>query len=222
MAQINLLQTQGAGKKKKILADGAKPGSQAKSQPFKFDFNIKSLSKWFYQVSAGVIIFMVLTGASLFYFSFRAGKELNAAKNKELIFSGSPKELKELQDKKKNLEDALVILKGILENKTYLAPIMNALSNDVPDGIWFNQVVFQQQSSAKDKDAAKVFILKINGFIYSRVAGSEIDILEQFTRLLKDDNLLKDSIDNVKIGTVSKSAIVKQDITNFDMEILFK
>jgi len=120
------------------------------------------------------------------------------------------------------LEDALVILKGILENKTYLAPIMNALSNDVPDGIWFNQVVFQQQSSAKDKDAAKVFILKINGFIYSRVAGSEIDILEQFTRLLKDDNLLKDSIDNVKIGTVSKSAIVKQDITNFDMEILFK
>jgi hypothetical protein len=97
---------------------------------------------------------------------------------------------------------------------------MNALSNNIPDGIWFNEVIFVQKAFAKD--TAKVFSLGINGSIYGKIAGSEIDMLEQFTRMLKEDNLLKDSITSVKIGTVSKSSIAKQEITNFDMEILFK
>jgi len=222
MAQINLLQGQ-SKKKKTIVPEGSKIG-QGKSvlQGFKFDFNIKNLSKWFYWISSAVVAVMVVVGGLLFYSSMRIEKEFNATKNKELILSGSPKEMKDLQDKKTNLEGALKILKDILENKTFIAPIMNALSNDVVDGIWFNQVVFLKVGSSKDKDAPKVFNLKIRGSVFSASLGNEIDILEQFTRVLKEDGLLKGIISNINIGTVSKGLIAQQEITNFDMEILFK
>jgi len=228
MAQINLLQgQQGAGKKKKIPGSGGtgKALDPAAGRGLKFDFDFKNLTKnlsrWFYQISLGVIVLMVLIAVWFFYYQFSLEKQLSSARSKEMVFASSPKELKDLQDNKKNLEDALQVLKDILENKTLLSPILNFLSNDVPDGVWFEQITFLKQPAGKDKEI-RVFNLKIKGSVYSPVAGNEIDILEKFTRVLKADTAFSDLISNIKFGTVSKGIIAKQEITNFDMEIILK
>lgn len=154
----------------------------------------------------GLLAVLVLSHAALGVFSFvrnfqsqglkKETKELGAQKN-EYISKG----LAGFPD--------LKTIDGLLKRRIDWAKKLNALSRNLPPGIWFNEL----QISAKE--------LVINGSVVS-LKKEEMALLNNFMQALQKDPGFFDDFSSISLGPVQRRRIASYAVMDFTLNCTLK
>lgn len=143
--------------------------------------------------------------------------ELNKAKEARIktdliSFDMSPTEMKRLKAK---IGKKLIIFKKLMDDRIYWTAKFDELAKILPEGVWFEEVKFQERVSKGMKKIQRSFTLKVKAFLGD--AGSELELVNKFLSDLKNNKKFFEGFQEAELTFVNRGEDKGFQITKFEI-----
>lgn len=98
-------------------------------------------------------------------------------------------------------------MEGIVKNRFYLTPLLDALPRVVPEGMTLENFAFKKGEERTS--------LTMSGIVYSGNSDKESGVLNAFVARLKDDSVFSKYFKEISLSSKERKEINKASVTAF-------